>query len=157
MNGTRAQGQEPRTDSLGYGANAPRRHLHLPGIYKRVDQTLSPGPDYGHRMNQTPVSDPMRPSPKPGLCGFPSQLPTGSYITLKTLLRSLSSSPWRTSVPAPITGRTTWSVVPSVPTRLGKSKDSLSPAGDPRAGSRALGWESGWLTSPGWLIPPAHC
>ena len=103
-------------------------------------------------MNQTLVSDPVRPSPKPGFSGFPSPLPTGSYLTLQTLLGLLSSSPWRTSVSVPRSHQRQdpWSLVPSVPSGLGKSKDGLSPAGDPRARTRALGWES-WR-----LVPPAR-
>lgn len=104
-------------------------------------------------MNQTPVSDPVRPSPKPGLPGFPPQLPMGSYLTLKTFLGLLSSSPWRTSVPAPRSHHRQDHVVccPLCAQWTGQEQGQSGPAGDPRAQSRALGWESRRL------VPPAHC
>lgn len=91
-------------------------------------------------MDQTP-SLPVRRSRKPGLTGFPTPAPHELLLTPQSLAQVTrlppSSGGFLPLLHAPITARTTWSVVTSVPTAPSKNKDDLSPTGDPRAQSRA--------------------
>lgn len=85
-------------------------------------------------MDQTP-SLPMRRSRKPGLTGFPTPAPHELLLTPQSLAHVTrlppSSGGFLPLLHAPITARTTWSVVTSVPTAPSKNKDDLSPTGDP--------------------------
>ena len=104
-------------------------------------------------MDQTP-SLPMRRSPKPGLTGFPNPAPHELLLIPQNLAQvtCLPPSPggFLPLLCTPITARTTWSVVTSVPTALSKAKGGLSPTGDPRAQSRA------WAGSHGCSFNPLY-